>query len=202
MNRILLAVALAVTVGVGGWLASALHDRDQLIAENATLTTAHDQTLAEHKAYVDATTVAFAEMGQKLTDLQGQYDAHRSDAAKTAKILSEHDLTRLATAKPGLVGNRLNAGTRSLFDDLERATGAGDGGSGSAGDPPSDLSAAGTNSDRSGGVGGVVQRGPGHSGGMAPCVVSGCMYHAIGVRIVGPEHGGSIALGPAVLGPV
>jgi hypothetical protein len=38
------------------------------------------------------------------------------------KIFGEHDLTRLSVAKPGLIENRINAGTRKVFDDIESIT--------------------------------------------------------------------------------
>jgi len=38
------------------------------------------------------------------------------------RIYRKHDLTRLATAKPGLIEKRINDGTAKVFDDLESIT--------------------------------------------------------------------------------
>jgi hypothetical protein len=38
------------------------------------------------------------------------------------RIFRDHDLTKLATAKPGLIEKRVNDGTRKVFDDLESIT--------------------------------------------------------------------------------
>lgn len=38
------------------------------------------------------------------------------------RIFRDHDLTKLATAKPGLIEKRINDGTRKAFDDLESIT--------------------------------------------------------------------------------
>lgn len=38
------------------------------------------------------------------------------------RIFQDHDLTRLATAKPGLIERRINDGTKKAFDDLESVT--------------------------------------------------------------------------------
>lgn len=38
------------------------------------------------------------------------------------RIFRDHDLTKLATQKPGLIERRINDGTRKAFDDLESVT--------------------------------------------------------------------------------
>lgn len=38
--------------------------------------------------------------------------------------LQKHDLSRLSLQKPGLIEKRINDGTKKVFDDLERISGA------------------------------------------------------------------------------
>jgi len=42
--------------------------------------------------------------------------------ARLAKLLSDHDLGKLAREKPGLIENRLNSGTDKVFSDIEEIT--------------------------------------------------------------------------------
>lgn len=38
------------------------------------------------------------------------------------RLYQEHDLTKLATEKPGLIEKRINEGTKEVFDNLESIT--------------------------------------------------------------------------------
>jgi len=46
----------------------------------------------------------------------------RKEQQKTINIFSEHDLQKLAEAKPGLIETRVNKGTKRVFDELEEIT--------------------------------------------------------------------------------
>lgn len=50
-------------------------------------------------------------------------------------VFASHDLTMLAYEKPGLIANRINAGTAQLLTALECATGSSDGSCSTDGDP-------------------------------------------------------------------
>ena len=41
---------------------------------------------------------------------------------KLLDILHKHDLTNLASKKPGLIENRINEGTQNVLDSLERTS--------------------------------------------------------------------------------
>lgn len=51
----------------------------------------------------------------RTQNLQRERDRYMS-------IFREHDLTKLARAKPGLIENRVNSGTEKLFQDLSGAS--------------------------------------------------------------------------------
>ena len=46
----------------------------------------------------------------------------RREQQEVIDIFAEHDLQRLAEAKPGLIERRVNAATASVFDELEEVT--------------------------------------------------------------------------------
>lgn len=59
---------------------------------------------------------------QANIDLQKKLQTATSDLETLRQKLLDHDLTRLATAKPGLIEKRINDGTEKLFNNLERIT--------------------------------------------------------------------------------
>jgi hypothetical protein len=46
----------------------------------------------------------------------------RKEQQETINIFSEHDIQKLAEAKPGLIETRVNRGTKRVFDELEAIT--------------------------------------------------------------------------------
>ncbi len=42
----------------------------------------------------------------------------RKQSLRVAEIFSKHDLAKLAAAKPGLIENRINAGTEAVLNEL------------------------------------------------------------------------------------
>lgn len=59
---------------------------------------------------------------QANIDLQRKLQSATSDLDILRQKLLDHDLTKLATSKPGLIEKRINDGTEKLFNDLERIT--------------------------------------------------------------------------------
>ena len=59
---------------------------------------------------------------QANIDLQIKLQTATSDLDELRQKLLDHDLTRLATAKPGLIEKRINDATEKLFNDIERIT--------------------------------------------------------------------------------
>lgn len=112
-----------------------------LVDSNVRLTTERDQALGRAEGatrVVDQWRASQAEQAAALRDLA---DAQR-EAGKYSRelrdVLSKHDLSRLAAAKPRMVEARINAGTDRAMRLLERASQAPGGGpapAGSAGAP-------------------------------------------------------------------
>jgi hypothetical protein len=57
-----------------------------------------------------------------LNTLAQQSVEIRREQQEVIDIFAEHDLQRLAEAKPGLIERRVNAATASVFDELEEVT--------------------------------------------------------------------------------
>jgi hypothetical protein len=64
-----------------------------------------------------ATLLAMQKRLEELANVERKAEAEKR---RLATLFSEHDLTRLAAAKPGLIEHRINAGTAALYWMLER----------------------------------------------------------------------------------
>jgi|TARA_B110000858_G_scaffold155224_1_gene177236 Na+-transporting NADH:ubiquinone oxidoreductase subunit NqrC len=60
----------------------------------------------------------------KVLSAELEVELQRSEERKDelADMLQRHNLTRLTLKKPGLIENRINAGTKKTFDDIESIT--------------------------------------------------------------------------------
>lgn len=54
--------------------------------------------------------------------LQERINNQTAEVDELRKKLIEHDLTKLALEKPGLIENRINNATKKLFDDIRSST--------------------------------------------------------------------------------
>lgn len=59
---------------------------------------------------------------QKIDKLSKQYTESRQKVSDLRQLLSEHDLAYLAYNKPGLIENRINAGTDRVGEDIQEIT--------------------------------------------------------------------------------
>ena len=65
---------------------------------------------------------SLARQQRNLGKLADESVVIRKEQQKTINIFSEHDLQKLAEAKPGLIETRVNKGTKRVFDELEEIT--------------------------------------------------------------------------------
>ena len=89
-----------------------------LEAENVLYSSANEtleKTLDEVREQHEISQRNAEELSRSLTEVERQNSELR-------KIFLEHDLTDLAMKKPGLIESRINEGTKSVFDDIERIT--------------------------------------------------------------------------------
>lgn len=125
--KMALLAALVAAGGVFYWhYTNVKAERDAALAQVGALTAAKavqdqtivslEKTVGEWKAQADR----FQSTLDKLADAQVQATAEQR---KLNDILGKHDLEALSLAKPGLIENRINAGSRSILLEFETATG-------------------------------------------------------------------------------
>jgi hypothetical protein len=75
-------------------------------------------------AIAEANNLAMREQVAKqtaaLSDLAVEQAEIRKESLRVADIFSKHNLALLASKKPVLIQNRINAGTKAVFDELEQ----------------------------------------------------------------------------------
>ena len=112
--------SVLATIAVGGYFYyKDTQAQIKLLTENA----AKLETAVEAK---DTVIDQMQEDSKKQAELNAQLNkslrAAESYQDELLNKLQEHDLTRLAIKKPGLIERRINDATKQLFDDLESAT--------------------------------------------------------------------------------
>lgn len=152
-------ISAAVIAVTGAATAAVVHYKT-LVAERAELEGAYALATSEleeqqnlHSDYVQEADEQRKQLQADLMDLARKYGTERQKSENLSKMLARHDLGNLATKKPGLIGNRVNAGTRRMWRSLEESTqrkpsGGSPGDQGGVPPPGSDLDEA----DRMGGV--------------------------------------------------
>lgn len=93
---------------------------EQLTAEKQIL----DQAVKTNEATIGRLREDAARQQQLNTELQANLRQAEAGLDKIRSTLSDHDLTRLALQKPGLIETRINNGTKQVFDQIEMDTGA------------------------------------------------------------------------------
>tara|TARA_B100001146_G_C15904580_1_gene316031 strand:- start:134 stop:517 length:384 start_codon:yes stop_codon:yes gene_type:complete len=114
MNQIFIGIILIL--GLGGYY---------LYSENITLkdNNAKLETAVEEQAQAIAYMKEDAErLLQTTSNLQASLNAAESEKSRYLDILSRHNFERLAIARPGLMENRFNDGTKELFLGIEYET--------------------------------------------------------------------------------
>ena len=116
----IVSILLAIGIAGGGYLYY-INTQDtisKLTAENTILVLAVQSseqtiTILEEEAVANEEAYSALEYRNKISE---EYQD------ELLEILHKHDLTKLATAKPGMIEKRINEGTKKVFDDLESAT--------------------------------------------------------------------------------
>lgn len=103
------------------WKAEAQLHYDVLTQERA----AHNRTKMSYQKYIRDMSQNVKEMAANLNEVNSLYRKSEESRNALTKIFTEHEFTRLAEAKPGLISSRATLATKRLFDDLEKLTGAG-----------------------------------------------------------------------------
>jgi len=110
-NQLFIGIILVLSLG-GYWLYS---ENQTLKINNSKL----EGAVAEQKAAIVAIQESFAKQGKSLQNLQRNYNQIEQENDQYLAIFAKHNLDKLALAKPGLIENRINKGTATVFGDIE-----------------------------------------------------------------------------------
>ena len=100
-------------------------EKAQLEANNRTLK--ENQVQMEKAVETAQASLAAAEANAKkseaaMSELTARNNELQREKDNAMKIFKDHNLTRLARAKPGMIETRMNAKTEQVFRDLENDT--------------------------------------------------------------------------------
>ena len=73
----------------------------------------------EQKLAIESLQNDFALQTSSLLDLQSRNQEIQQEMSRYLDIFKRHNLTKLASAKPGLIEPRINKGTKDVFDSIE-----------------------------------------------------------------------------------
>lgn len=128
-TKVLLAgvvgLTFAVMLGLGYWhYTSLLEDRANLKVAEQELK-AQKEVTRQALAAVDEWKEFNAEVLLRLDQVNANAREARNEANKVLRTLAEHDIGKLAKERPGLVENRINAGSADAAERLRCASTAG-----------------------------------------------------------------------------
>lgn len=106
---------IAIILILGGssyWL---YNENQILIANNQKL----EYAVEEQKAAIAAIQESYEAQGKAMQNLQRANARIEAEKDRYLDIFRRHNLDKLAIAKPGLIENRVNGATKSVFEDIE-----------------------------------------------------------------------------------
>ena len=89
------------------------------LAELKALNSAYELQATQQKEAIESLQKDFALQTQSLNELQKRSNEIQEEMNAYLDIFKRHNLTKLATAKPGLIERRANKGTKDVFDSIE-----------------------------------------------------------------------------------
>lgn len=124
--KILPVVALLGVLGFGAhkWIVTRLESQIVEQQQQIGLLNQHNVAL-QTAAATNEETIRSLEANatrqiRQITELTTQSAQWETQAREYMNIFNDHDLTRLARARPGLIESRANAATKEVFDSVEQ----------------------------------------------------------------------------------
>ena len=111
LNKVL--IGILVTVSFAGYI---LYNKNQ---ELIALNTALELRDVEQKATIEAIKNNLEKTGKELSGLQVRNQQYEVEMAEYMDIFRRHNLSKLASAKPGMIEKRANNKTKEAFDAIE-----------------------------------------------------------------------------------
>ncbi len=89
------------------------------LEEQVKVIAAQDLRDQEQRATIEAIQNNLAKTSQELTGLQVRNQAYETEMNEYMDIFRRHNLSKLASAKPGMIEKRANTRTKEAFDAIE-----------------------------------------------------------------------------------
>ena len=107
---------LALIVALGGSTYYLWNENQTLKGNNAKL----EYAVETQQETITNLQNDFALQGKSLIDMQSKNQAIEAEMNRYLDIFKRHNLTKLAAAKPGLIGPKVNKATKEVFDGIEQ----------------------------------------------------------------------------------
>jgi len=104
-----------IIIILGGACYWLYNDNNTLKANQVKL----EYAIEEQKAAFETMKESYEKQGQALNNLQRANAEIEAEKDRYLDIFRKHNLDKLALMKPGLVENRLNNGTKAVFEEIE-----------------------------------------------------------------------------------
>ena len=92
------------------------------IEEQASVILAQDLRDQEQKATIVAITENLEKTTEALNGLQTKNQEYETEMNEYLDVFRRHSLVKLASAKPGLLQEKVNKGTKEVFDAIENVS--------------------------------------------------------------------------------
>lgn len=114
-------VGIITAMGVSGFLyyQFAVIPMKNKLEEQAKVILAQDLRDQEQKATISAIQENLEKTTKAMNDLQKANQTYESEMAEYLDIFRRHDITKLASARPGQIEAQANQRTKEVFDAIE-----------------------------------------------------------------------------------
>lgn len=119
MNKILIGIIGSLAVSGLLYYNLAVVPMKNKLEEQAKVILAQDLRDQEQRATIEAIQNNLQKTSQELTGLQVRNQQYEEEMSEYMDIFRRHNLSKLASAKPGMIELRANNKTKEAFDAIE-----------------------------------------------------------------------------------
>lgn len=121
--RIGIAVGLAVICGAYYWWSNGkINDLTDKLNIAITNTALLEQSVETQNQQIETLLVDQEQSNKRINDLQNLNREAETKVSELRKTFDEHNLNNLSLAKPGLIENIINRGTKKVYDNIRELT--------------------------------------------------------------------------------
>jgi|TARA_R110000782_G_scaffold37856_2_gene89259 hypothetical protein len=119
MSKILIGIIVAMGFACMVYYQFSVVPMKNKLEEQTKVLLAQDLRDAEQQAAIESITKNLETTSNSLRGLQVQNQQYEIEMAEYMDIFRRHNITKLASAKPGMMEKRINDGTKEVFDAIE-----------------------------------------------------------------------------------